>query len=412
MSKILFVSDIHLGIKYSYLVDLQTGLSRRTLDFVYALERVVQYAIDNHIDIFVICGDLFDRITVGPTLLRIVRDRIWKPLIKSQIPVILIGGNHDTPQNLKKGTPFGELNLIPDWTVARTPKSYTIKAKNTDEEVGFILLPYMTATQAVVYAEDLVGHEIEKENHMAEAQLLLKKWIESQVRNLKTKTKIIVGHSYVQGSAIGVIPYPDQLPHEFQFNKKMLPLEEINLAVFGHIHTHQELYNRKVIVPGSLERVDFGEVNEDKGFYVYDTDTDSIEFHSNNPRKLLKYTIIVSDQVNNPTEFIVNNLPQPEILDEGILRLEVIVSEMNKKNIRLKELGEYLDKNTFHYDIIWDTSIQQKETKVLSELLLDPLSLFQEFVKEKYNDYPLLKDLREKGQEILEEALATVEEKQ
>ncbi|MHA1228185.1 MAG: metallophosphoesterase family protein, partial [Candidatus Hodarchaeales archaeon] len=225
MSKILFVSDIHLGIKYSYLIDLQTGISQRTMDFVLALERVVNYAIENEIDIFVICGDLFDRITIGPTLLRIVREKIWKPLIKSQIPVILIGGNHDTPQNLEKGTPFGELNLIPDWTIARTPKSYTIKAKNTGEEIGFILIPYMTATQAVVYVEKLVGHEIEKEKQLAEAQILFKDWIESQVRNLKTNTKIIVGHSFVQGSAIGVIPYPDQLPHEFQFNKKMLALD-------------------------------------------------------------------------------------------------------------------------------------------------------------------------------------------
>ncbi|MHA1214765.1 MAG: metallophosphoesterase family protein [Candidatus Hodarchaeales archaeon] len=412
MSKILFVSDIHLGIKYSYLIDLQTGISQRTMDFVLALERVVNYAIENEIDIFVICGDLFDRITIGPTLLRIVREKIWKPLIKSQIPVILIGGNHDTPQNLEKGTPFGELNLIPDWTIARTPKSYTIKAKNTGEEIGFILIPYMTATQAVVYVEKLVGHEIEKEKQLAEAQILFKDWIESQVRNLKTNTKIIVGHSFVQGSAIGVIPYPDQLPHEFQFNKKMLALDKINLAVFGHIHTHQELYNNKVIVPGSLERVDFGELKEDKGFYVYDTGSGSFEFHSNNPRKLLKHMIEVSDQVDNPTEFILTKLPEKDLLKGSILRLEIKISAYNKKNVRLKELGKFLETNTFHHDVIWDTSEEAKDVKVLSELVLDPRTLFIEYVNERFKNYSQLKGLREKGLEILEEALATVEEKQ
>ncbi len=49
MAKILFVSDVHIGIRYSYRVDLRTGISDRTLDFITALSRVVDFAIKNNI---------------------------------------------------------------------------------------------------------------------------------------------------------------------------------------------------------------------------------------------------------------------------------------------------------------------------------------------------------------------------
>jgi len=40
MVKILFVSDVHLGIRYPYHIDLRTGISQRTMDFVTGLKRV------------------------------------------------------------------------------------------------------------------------------------------------------------------------------------------------------------------------------------------------------------------------------------------------------------------------------------------------------------------------------------
>ena len=96
MAKIIIVGDVHLGKRYTYRVDLKTGMSDRTLDFIDALSRVVSYAIQNQADIFIIAGDLFDRISVGPTLLRQVREKIWHPLIEAKIPIICIGGNHDS----------------------------------------------------------------------------------------------------------------------------------------------------------------------------------------------------------------------------------------------------------------------------------------------------------------------------
>jgi DNA repair exonuclease SbcCD nuclease subunit len=181
---------VHIGIRYSYRLDFRTGLSQRTLDFIKALERVVDYAIKEKIDIFVICGDLFDRVTIGPTLLRQVRERIWQKLLVNHIPIVLTGGNHDSPQIIEKGAPFGEISIIPNSIAVRSPQSTKITALHTKEEVGFILLPYMTASQTVEYVENVLGEEIERDQYLIRSQELIREWIKRQVKSLDSKVKI------------------------------------------------------------------------------------------------------------------------------------------------------------------------------------------------------------------------------
>ena len=408
MAKILFVSDIHIGIRYSFRVDLRTGISDRTLDFINALARVVDYAIKEEIDIFVISGDLYDRVTIGPTLLRLVREKIWKPLIKSNIPVILVGGNHDSPQMIEKGSPFGEVTLIPNSTAVRNPQTFNVTALHSKEEIGFVLLPYMTATQAVTYAEKYMKEEYEKEEHMARSQEFYRTIVNRYVSRLDTKIKIIVGHFFVESSKIGVIPYPDQLPHEFIFKRDMLPLDQVDLAVFGHIHTPQTLCDEKVLIPGSLERVDFGETNEDKGFYILDTMNKSLKFISNNPRSLIKVYIEVPEGTENPTDYILNIIKKKN-LENAIVRITIRITSFLKEQVILRRIHPYLEENTFHSEIKWDTSEKTREI-ILPKFVLDPLVLFSNFISEKYKDYPYLKELKEKGLEILDNALLKVEE--
>ena len=408
MAKILFVSDIHIGIRYSFRVDLRTGISDRTLDFINALTRVVDYAIKKEIDVFVISGDLFDRVTIGPTLLRLVREKIWIKLIERQIPVILVGGNHDSPQMIEKGSPFGEITLMPNSIAVRKPQIFKVNAQHSKEEIGFVLLPYMTATQAVAYVEKVMEEEIERESHMVRSQELYREIVKRYVKRLDTDIKIIIGHFFVESSKIGIIPYPDQLPHEFIFKKDMLPLDKVDLAVFGHIHTPQTLCDDKILIPGSLERVDFGETDEDKGFHIFDTKDKSLVFISNNPRKLIKNYIEVLEGTENPTDYILKIIKK-ENLEDAIARITIRIPSFLKEQVILRRIHPYLEENAFHSEIIWDTSEIKREI-ILPKFVLDPLVLFSNFISEKYKDYPYLKELKEKGLEILDNALLKVEE--
>ena len=68
-------------------------------------------------------------------------------------------------------------------------------------------------------------------------------------------------------------------------------LPELDYVGFGHIHRHQVLQKEKplILYAGSLERVDFGEENEDKGFIYLELERKKTryEFISTKPRKFL-----------------------------------------------------------------------------------------------------------------------------
>ena len=85
--KLFHTADIHLG--------------RRRLDgrlpdsdFADAFEHLARAAISEKSDVFLLCGDLFDRPQVDPPHLRQAQ-RILSLLKKARIPVVAIEGNHD-----------------------------------------------------------------------------------------------------------------------------------------------------------------------------------------------------------------------------------------------------------------------------------------------------------------------------
>ncbi|MHA2237679.1 MAG: metallophosphoesterase family protein [Candidatus Hodarchaeales archaeon] len=407
MAKIVIVGDVHIGIRYAFRVDLKTGLSDRTIDFIDAFARVVSYTIENKMDLILIAGDLYDRIVINPTLLKIVREKIWIPLINAQIPVICVGGNHDSPQIHEKGSPMGEISLIPNSIIARLPQSITVNIPRTDEKIGFLLLPYLTSGQVVKFIEKMKGKKIEREDWLLRSQDYLRIFIENEINNFKTKKIIILGHYFYKGSKINIIPFPDQLPHEFVIKKDMLPLDKIDLAIFGHVHTTQTLNEGKVVIPGSLERVDFGEVNEDKGFYIFDTHDNSLTFKSNNPRKLVRKFVEVP-KVNDPTAYLIEKLTGN--YDEAIVRILIKINPDLQNRIIIPRIHQ-LFSTAYHFDLEWNLTTVEHEI-VLPELILDPLVLFSDFIKEKYGQDPHFDELRGKGLEILEEAIGKVEEKQ
>ena len=87
---------------YGYL-DPVSGLHTRILDFLAAFDRLIDYAIDpkHAIDLVIFSGDAYKTRTPTPTHQREFAKRIMT-LTKHKIPVILLVGNHDTPNTEAK----------------------------------------------------------------------------------------------------------------------------------------------------------------------------------------------------------------------------------------------------------------------------------------------------------------------
>jgi len=87
--KILHFADLHLGVETYGRLDPTTGLSSRLLDSLSALDQVVDYAIDNRVDLVLFCGDAYKSREPTQTQQREFARRINR-LSTSNIPIFLL----------------------------------------------------------------------------------------------------------------------------------------------------------------------------------------------------------------------------------------------------------------------------------------------------------------------------------
>ena len=103
LMKIIHFADLHLGVESYGRLDPATGLSSRLLDFLSALDQVVDYAVENEVDLVLFCGDAYKSREPSQTQQREFAKRI-NILSTSGIPIFLLIGNHDLPNAIGRTT--------------------------------------------------------------------------------------------------------------------------------------------------------------------------------------------------------------------------------------------------------------------------------------------------------------------
>src|SRR4030067_284152 len=80
-----------------------TGLSTRLLDFLRALDELVDYAVAERVDLVLFCGDAYKSREPSQTHQRELARR-GRRLVDAGIPVFLLVGNHDLPAAVSRAT--------------------------------------------------------------------------------------------------------------------------------------------------------------------------------------------------------------------------------------------------------------------------------------------------------------------
>ena len=57
--RILHFADVHIGVENYGKIDPESGLSTRLIDFLKTFDEVVDYAIENNVDLALFCGDAY-----------------------------------------------------------------------------------------------------------------------------------------------------------------------------------------------------------------------------------------------------------------------------------------------------------------------------------------------------------------
>ena len=103
--KLFHISDLHIGKQLC-------GWSLKE-NQEQVLSQIVDYAGKEHPDAVLICGDIYDKSAPSGEAY-VMFDRFLEGLsrIRPQIPVLIIAGNHDSPERLSYASAFLEKHRI------------------------------------------------------------------------------------------------------------------------------------------------------------------------------------------------------------------------------------------------------------------------------------------------------------
>ena len=268
--RILHFSDLHIGVENYGRTDPETGLSTRLGDFLASLDQVVEFALNEDVDIVLLAGDAYKGRDPSQTHQRELAKRL-ACLSESNIPTFLLVGNHDLPNAASRATAveiFSTLN-VPNIHVGSGLQNYLIDTRAGPLQILAVPWPRRSA---LLGREDSRGKSIDEireevERRMTEA-------IDSRARELDPEVPaIIAGHVTVNGATVGT-ERSMMLGQDHILMASALERPQVEYVALGHIHKHQVLRNERPVVAysGSLQRVDFSEEGDEKGFCVIDLD--------------------------------------------------------------------------------------------------------------------------------------------
>ncbi len=346
--KILHFADLHLGVETYGRLDPATGLSSRLLDFLSALDRVVDFAIENKVDLVLFCGDAYRSREPTQTHQREFAKRINR-LSTSGIPIFLLVGNHDLPNAIGRATTteiFDTL-AVKNVYVSNRPDIYRIPTSSGTIQV--VSLPWLRRS-ALMTREESKNLTFEQINQRLEQAL--SSVIATNISKLDSKLPaILAAHVWVSGATVGS-ERSMTIGQEHALLLSDVAQPAFDYIALGHIHRHQILNNDPpVVYPGSLERLDFSEEKDDKGFYLVEIDPDkeagkrltSFDFHQVEGRRLLTIEVNVEPADADPTAVVLKAIAeQQDKVKDAIIRLSISLSADGEGRLRDNEIRDGL----------------------------------------------------------------------
>jgi exonuclease SbcD len=279
--RVLHTADWHLNDRL--------GAVHRNDDLVARLHQVARYLDEHAVDLMVVAGDVFSTYT---RLAEIERAwtavyEVFRPFLARGGTILALSGNHDSDPLFRflrlatfLGGPFpvgrtdagayhphpaGRLHVAADPTVFRL-------AEPDGSLVQVVALPYPTTAR---YLQGQAAHyaSVDEKNDRLHAALL------DQLHDLQAHhvdpahPAVLAAHLHVRGSELdGHALYRLTERDDVCFEPGHLPTGWAYTAL-GHIHKRQKIGGQDhVRYSGGIDRMDFGEAEDDKAVVVFDVD--------------------------------------------------------------------------------------------------------------------------------------------
>ncbi|MBC6936121.1 MAG: exonuclease SbcCD subunit D [Chloroflexi bacterium] len=321
--RVLHFADTHIGMENYGRTDPQTGLSSRVTDFLRRLDDICQYAEQHEADLVIFAGDAFKTRQPNPTYQREFAHRIRD--LSRLAPVVLLVGNHDLPPTQLKASSIEIYDTlqVPNVWVAN---DYDYRIFETRRgPVVVAAAPY--PVRARLLADDKVAGLT-----IAETDDLLQRVMMETIEDLAQRAdvydmpRLLTGHFTVGGAVMGS-ERNIMLGRDLVVPLSALADPRWDYVALGHIHKHQNLTHGQpgsppVVYSGSIERIDFGEEGDPKGFCWVELARGETIWAFIELEKVRPFVTLRADltKAANPTDRAVKLIGQYD-LREAIVRL-------------------------------------------------------------------------------------------
>ena len=414
--RILHFSDLHIGVENYGRTDPKTGLSTRLGDFLDSLEQVVEFALNEGVDLVLLAGDAYKGRDPTQTHQREFAKRLNR-LSKAGIPTFLLVGNHDLPAASSRAT---AVDIFPTLEVANIHVGNSLKTYDVPTPSGplqVLAVPWPKRS-AILSREDSRGMSIEQVRQTLEERLT--DGIEVAASQLDpTIPAILTGHVTVNGATVGT-ERSMMLGQDHVLLVSALDRPQVEYIALGHIHKHQILRPDPpmVVYSGSLQRVDFSEEGDEKGFCVIDLDPAApqgqrmtkFEFHKLDARSFVTVDVTLEPQDVDPTATVVRAIARKEIAG-AVVRVRISLAAESDAHLKETEIRAALEPAHFIASISREVAGTRRTRISPSEGEdLQPMQALGLYLDSKNIEGERREKIMRKAEELMEMDLAEPEE--
>ncbi|HSN74111.1 MAG TPA: exonuclease SbcCD subunit D [Anaerolineae bacterium] len=389
--RLLHIADIHIGMENYGRTDPQTGLNQRVMDFLRRLSDAVDYALDHEIDVVIFAGDAYKTRDPNPTFQREFARRM-KRIADAGIPVVMLVGNHDLPAVAQRATSISIFSTldVPNTVVGDREKLWQITCRRGQ--------PLQVATVPYPLKSGLLTDEDSRGKSIAEVDAKMQGALAENIRALAVEARqrpdtpaVLTGHFSVQEASQGS-ERNIMIGRDVAVARSVLADPSWDYVALGHIHKHQSLNgdaHPPVIYSGSIERIDFGEEREPKGWVVATiergrADWQFITHYQRPARPFVTIAVDVREETGDPTPAVLAAIEQRDLTD-AVVRVSLRLRAEQETLLQEREVLRALNQSAYYVAGV-SKDVERSERQRLGAVSVEslaPLELLTRFFEVK-----------------------------
>lgn len=230
-----------------------------TDDQEYLLNQIKEIIIQKKAEALIIAGDIYDRAVPPPSAIKLLDRFVSEIIHQVKIPVIMISGNHDSPDRLGFASDILEKQgLFIKGSVFSDSFVTSLK-----DEFGTIDI------YSAPYAEPVVVREKLQDESLLDHNLAVKALVDDILKKGSEKNrKILIGHAFVAGGSETESERPLSVGGSGAVSPSVF--KGFDYVALGHLHRSQKAGNSNIRYSGSILPYSFEEGTIEKSVTLVD----------------------------------------------------------------------------------------------------------------------------------------------